>query len=332
MYSMYQESRFKDTFKLVKSFALAAIMFSCSLGWTAEQNKWALLIGIDHYQSSDIPTLQGAVNDVMLMRDVLIGKFNVPEKNIKILKDAEATHDGIVSAIRSHLGQAKSDDVVVLHFSGHGSQIKDESRDEIDELDETLVTYDDRMPGHFGITDDEINGLLAELSQKTKNITLIFDSCHSGAAARAGNAVRKIPTDIRIPPPTPIYAISARGADGIVGLRQDGAEYVLISGSLANELSNEGPFEGKTHGALTWSLTQALKAASESDTYRRIMDRVKSDVNSIYPSQHPQIEGPAKDRIVFGSDSIQASPYLLATTIGDKLVEVTGGGRLWLKA
>jgi Caspase domain/Subtilase family len=323
--SMHRENRYKNAFKFVKGFVLAVTMCSCSYGWAAKQNKWALLIGIDQYQSPDIRTLQGAVNDVMLMRDVLIGKFNVPEKNIKILKDEEATHDDIVSAIRSHLGQAKADDVVVLHFSGHGSQIKDESGDEIDGLDETLVTYDDRMPGHFGIIDDEINGLLAELSKKTKNITLIFDSCHSGAAARAGNAVREIPTDTRKPPPKPDYAISVRGADGIVGMRQDGAEYVLISGSLAKELSNEGPFDGKTHGALTWSLTQALKAASERDTYRSIMDRVKSEVNSIYPSQHPQIEGPAQDRIVFGSDIIQTSPYLLAKTIGDKLVEIGGG-------
>lgn len=325
MKTKQRENVFKGTFRFVKSFAFSALILSCSLVWSAEPNKWALLVGIDHYQSPDIPTLRGAVNDMMLMRDILIGKFGVPEDHIKLLTDSDATHDGIVSAIRSHLGQAKSGDVVILHFSGHGSQIKDESSDEIDGLDETLVTYDDRMPGHFGIIDDEINGLLAELSKKTKNITLIFDSCHSGAAARAGNAVREIPADTRKPPPKPSYAISARGAEGTADTRADGADYVLISGSLAKELSNEGLFDGKYRGALSWFLSQALLSASGHTTYQDVMDEVRAEVNQRYPTQLPQIEGPGQDRVIFGTDRIEVRPYVLVKPSADKTVELAAG-------
>jgi hypothetical protein len=301
------------------------MLLSFATAWSAEQNKWVLLIGIDHYQSPEIPTLRGAVNDVMLMRSILIGKFAVPPDHIKLLTNEQATHDAIVDAIRNHLGQAKPDDIAILHFSGHGSQIRDESGDEIDGFDETLVTYDDRMPGKFGIIDDEINGLIAELSKKTKTITLIFDSCHSGAAARAGNAVREIPADARKPPPKPDFAISSRGAEGEADMRLEGTDYVLISGSLAKELSNEGLFEGKRHGALTWFLAQALTASSERATYHDIMDEVRTEVNARYPTQRPQVEGPGQDRIVFGSDRIQASPYLLVKPVDDKTVEIDGG-------
>jgi caspase domain-containing protein/subtilase family protein len=315
----------ESLFGVLKLLALAVTVLTCSSAWPAEQSKRALLIGIDRYQSPEIRPLQGAVNDIMLMRTILIGKFDVPDDHIMLLTNEQATHQGIVDAIRNHLGKAKPGDVAILYFSGHGSQIKDDSDDEIDGLDETLVTYDDRTEGHYGITDDEINGLMAELSKKTKNITLIFDSCHSGAAARAGNTVRQIAADTRTPPPPPAYAISARGAEGSSDVRADGADYVLISGSLANELSNEGLFEGKRRGALSWFLAQALTAASARTTYRAVMDEVRTEVNQRYPSQSPQIEGPGQDRVFFGTDKIEVRPYVLAKPLADKLVEIQAG-------
>lgn len=42
--------------------------------------KLALLIGIDRYKSNSIRQLSGAVNDIRLMREVLIGKFGMPPR------------------------------------------------------------------------------------------------------------------------------------------------------------------------------------------------------------------------------------------------------------
>lgn len=177
----------------------------------AQPTKLALLIGIDTYKSPEVRQLRGAVNDIRLMREVLVGKFGVPPANITMLENEQATHKAIVAAIKDHLiAKAKKGDVVVVHFSGHGSQMTDSSGDEVDQLDETLVPYDSRTEGIFDISDDEINGLLKQLTDKTKNVTFIFDSCHSGAASRGGNAVRQIETDRRTPPTPPEYAISSR--------------------------------------------------------------------------------------------------------------------------
>lgn len=299
----------------------------------AEPQKWALLVGIDKYKSADIPTLQGAVNDVLLMQEVLINKFMFPKTNIKVLRNEEATHERIVQEIRDHLGQAKTDDVVIFHFSGHGSQMQDISGDEtVDNMDETLVAYDSRSANVFDVSDDEINGLLEELSQKTKNITFIFDSCHSGAAAKAANSVRGIKPDDRTPSKDPMHARSIRGADGALGMRLTGAQYVLISGSLDTELSHEGLFDGKRHGAMTWFLAQSLRSAPKRTTYRSIMDEVKAEVTSRYRSQHPQIEGPAQDRVVFGTDTIRTQPSLLVMPVSEKMVRIEGGTVYGLRA
>ncbi|HBP90827.1 MAG TPA: hypothetical protein DD706_24435 [Nitrospiraceae bacterium] len=288
--------------------------------------KLALLIGIDKYKSPDIRRLSGAVNDIRLMREVLIGKFGMPPENINSLENEQATHQAIIDAIRNHLvAKAKKGDVVVLHFSGHGSQMKDISGDEVDQLDETLVAYDSRTPGVFDISDDEINGLLLQLTEKTKNVTFIFDSCHSGAASRGGNTVREIEADRRTPLPPEDFAVSVRGGEGDADFRPNNSDYVLISGSLAKELSNETDFEGRRHGVLTWFLALALKAAPDRSTYRDVMDQVKSEVSTRFPSQTPQIEGPGQDLVVFGVDKLNTKPYVLVEPAGGNRTRVEAG-------
>ncbi len=309
---------------------LIAFTWLCSTGvvFADDPEKRALLIGIDEYKSSSVSDLRGAVNDVMLMRNILIAKFGVPAQNIRVLTNEDATHAGIVEAIRSHLiDQSEPGDVSILHYSGHGSRMLDASKDETDNWDETIVPHDSRTPGIFDISDDQLNGLMKALTQKTKNVTVILDSCNSGTGLRAaGNTVRTVPNDLRPPPPPADYAITTRGAgDGRDGFSLADSNYVLISGSRADQLSNESVFEGKRHGALTWFLTRALYAAAEDTTYEDVMDSVRFDVVSRYPSQEPQLEGTGTDLVLFGVDRVEAQPYVLVTPTGADSVEIDAG-------
>src|SRR5258708_26693927 len=116
---------------------------------TASPRKLALLIGINKYKYSDpkigFYNLHGCINDIHKMKTLLIGKFGFKADDVKMLPDEEATHKGIVDAIQSFLiDQAKSGDIVVIHFSGHGSQASDPST--VNQLDETIVPYDSRDP------------------------------------------------------------------------------------------------------------------------------------------------------------------------------------------
>jgi hypothetical protein len=124
------------------------------------------------------------------MKTLLTSKFEFPPANVLVLTDEKATHAGIVAAFKKHLiANTQRGDIVVFHYSGHGSQMKDVSGDELDGLDETIVPHDSRDPAGkvFDISDDEINSLLQELSKKTQNITFIFDSCNSGTVTRGAN-------------------------------------------------------------------------------------------------------------------------------------------------
>lgn len=287
----------------------------------------ALLIGIDNYLSDQMRTLRGCVNDVARMKSVLMGRFEVEETNILTLKNEEATREAILGAIQTHLidkARPGAGDVVILHFSGHGSQAEDDSSDEVDGYDETIVPHDSRVGTVRDITDDKLNELLGRLSTKTPNVTVIFDSCHSGSGVRSvqSGTARQAPPDLRPPPRRPADRGLVEGPDD---MRPLGANYVLLSGSLPNELSNEDVFGDRSHGALTYALAQAIESAPPRATYRDLMDRVQAEVTSRFPSQHPQLEGAGIDAVVFGTDRLTSRFFVPVEPAGGSDVTIAAG-------
>lgn len=296
--------------------SMVAVSVACSAAFGTEPVKRAVLVGVDEYRSSGVRNLAGCVNDVELMKTILVGKFEFAPENVLVLRNDQATRAGILRAIRSHLiEESQAGDITVVHFSGHGSQMIDVSGDELDGMDETIVPHDSRQGDVFDISDDEINGLMRQLSEKTPHVAFILDSCHSGSAARAaevGNVARQTPPDCRQPPSPEQFAQGGRGlAEGPDDFRLPGSNYVLISGCKANELSNETAFGNQRHGAMTYFLARALRAAGDQVSYRDVMEPVKADVSARFPAQHPQMEGAGIDTLVFGDKTVLPRPYVL---------------------
>ena len=286
-------------------------------GAQVKYKKLALLVGINDYKY--VTKLKGAVNDVENMRQVLVERFGFPDddQHLLVLRDKQATRDAILKAIKEHLiAKATPASIVVFHYSGHGSQKVDDNGDEIDGYDETLVTYDsghqDPYPNR-DITDDELYDLLNQLTNKTSNVTFIFDSCHSGTITRGAALARTVERDNRPPAgQRPAPMATARGGDeGKSGLHPANSRYALISGSRADEYSYEMGVDGKSYGALTWYLADQIRQTGANATYRDIMDLVKARVTAKYTAQHPQLEGLGEDQLLFSDRSIAAAPYVL---------------------
>ena len=143
----------------------------------------ALLIGVSNYEAN-LPPLAGSKNDVTLIRELLTYKFGFDRSNIQILIDEQATRAQILSSIRALSETSAPDDIVLIHYSGHGSQAPDTNGDEDDGFDETILPYDSRTEGIADITDDELNALIAGF--QSRSVVVILDSCHSGTGTRSG--------------------------------------------------------------------------------------------------------------------------------------------------
>lgn len=297
-------------------------------------NKFALLIGINKYPKLESNyQLKGCVNDVEAMAHILQNNFGFPTSNITLLRDEQATYNGIKAALKMLVEHVSKNSIVVVHYSGHGSRVRDREGDEPDGWDETIVPYDSgREPDeNHDITDDEIYEWLLDLSKKTPYVTLIFDCCFSGTITRDtfGPKARWVEPDgrpIHKLPPSPVAAKDLSkvsrdlGPSGWLPLSQ---RYLLIAGCRDEESSFEHWVkEGDrtiVHGALTYFLIQELVRAEPGTTHRDVFERSSIQVAAAHPHQHPQMEG-ARDRELFGVRDIKPMHFVsVKQRIGDKV-------------
>lgn len=121
----------------------------------------------NHY-GSDFP-LVSCVNDARKMCEIAesLGYDTTTFEN------EEATVVNFTGAMRGAISDLFPGDSLMITFSGHGSQIPNNSDDlEADLLDETLCFYDRMM------IDDELFALLGQLREGVR-VHAVFDSCHS---------------------------------------------------------------------------------------------------------------------------------------------------------
>ena len=142
--------------------------------------KKALLIGIN-YTSTPDAQLNGCIDDVINIRNTLIDAYDYESMNITILRDDELraayqpTRDNIINQLKSLVAQSGNLSELWIHYSGHGSQIRDTNRDEISGYDSMVIPSDFQRKGF--ILDDELLSIIKLIRCKA---ILVFDSCNSG--------------------------------------------------------------------------------------------------------------------------------------------------------
>ena len=87
--------------------------------------RWALVIGIDHFQGNTRPNL-GAVGDAEDVKSALLAA-GVKSDHIKVLEDGAATNAGIRDGLSWLAKNATDTSFSIIHYSGH---VKQEGRTE----------------------------------------------------------------------------------------------------------------------------------------------------------------------------------------------------------
>ncbi|MBD2774289.1 caspase family protein [Iningainema tapete] len=233
--------------------------------------KLALLVGINDYPGT--LALQGCVNDVRLQKELLIHRFGFKDDDIKTLSDRQATRKGILTAFEEHLiKQAKPGDVVVFHFSGHGSRVVDPDRDSPDGLNSTFVPIDSQLPPGFPVSGGTVQDIMGHTlfllmyALKTENVTVVLDSCHSGGGTRGNLRVRSRDGGSILQPSQEEleYQKQWLGRLGLsqqkfIELRRKGvAKGIVIAAARREQLASDASFSEFNAGAFTYELTQYL--------------------------------------------------------------------------
>jgi len=267
--------------------------------------KRALLIGINKYQVPGAD-LRGCVNDVKDLSAALIEFHGFRKRDITLLVDGAATQKAMQAGITSLIRGAKKGDVIVLHYSGHGSNVPDDARnkDEADGRDEILCPTD--LNWDNPLRDDWLRTTFDRLPAGV-SFTTIMDCCHSGtntrailppdakvkqrylpspwglAAAESGRGLpRKVTSELRRSSP------AARKARDIVNAE---LPEVLITGCRDTQTSADAFINGRFNGALTFALVDAIRKGKGRLSYRQLHDRAADVLKARKFDQVPQLEG-----------------------------------------
>jgi hypothetical protein len=280
--------------------------------FTLQATNYALVIGIGNYPDVDYgwPTIHGN-NDISIVCEMLsVNGFK--KENITTLCDSQATYDAILSAFKDLKTKLNKDDVVYIHFSGHGQRITDLNGDEFDKFDEAWIPYDALQEGTYNyngekhLTDDKLNKLLKGLRCKVGakgKIVVVTDACHSGTATRH---LKGIETTEIVRGISEVFYIEI---DGVIYEDYDfynekfteeellkhslehPTEWVSIAACADNENNRQVTLEdGTRYGSLSYAL-YLLRYKLKYLTIKKLRSRLKEEVNRLIPRlQTPQID------------------------------------------
>ncbi|MFZ2900906.1 MAG: caspase family protein [Saprospiraceae bacterium] len=267
--------------------------------------KKALIVAVSHYGPQTGWDTINAQNDVPLLLEAA-EQLGIPRSQIRVLRDGEATHQGIIAALQEIKTTARPGDFIYFHFSGHGQQRQDYDGDEADGFDEALVPYDSPMrfsaayQGERLITDDLIYQWTRDLRPslgKQGGIFITLDACHSGTAARGGGTYR----GATFPMAEREYWRKIR-TESVLTLEntweepcleaETWAPCVVFSATQGNQLNWEyvQPGSGEPCGPLSYALNKCL-TSSRPASFRALFEQVKKEMSRIAPYQQPQAEG-----------------------------------------
>lgn len=227
-------------------------------------SKKALLIGINYVGTAN--QLEGCINDIQHVRSFLLEKCAWNDTDIELLSDQTATKPtraNLEARMQALVQNAQAGDTLVLHYSGHGSRVRDRTRDESDGWDEVLVPLDFNSAGM--ILDDWMwqNVLTKVPNQVT--LYAFMDCCHAGTVFDLRHNYRSL---CRFKQPRLVQGpyVPEQWTDQFTytlersrDIPNPNARIAMFSGSLDPEYAADAYLDAKAQGAFTFALLKTLE-------------------------------------------------------------------------
>lgn len=235
-----------------------------------------LFVGIDRYASQDISWLSCARLDAVALHALFSDSLGGESE---LLVDQEATSSAIQEQL-THLATSDEDDVIVLAFSGHGTETHQ------------LVTYDTDVYD-LASTSIPLDTLTEWISQiPARRLICFLDCCFSGGM---GAKVLKVETVAR----------NLKSAESAI-TQLSGEGRIILTASSPTEPAYENTRLG--HGLLTYYLLEALQGAEEVQQFGKlavyrlleyVTQRVMDAAAQLGKPQHPTLRGQIDGELIW---------------------------------
>lgn len=263
---------------------------------------------------------------------------------IAACRGREATRDGILAAYGALIADARADDAVVVYYSGHGGIVANTTYVPDGDLpryvqhicpsDFARTTEDDFR----GITAIELSLLLAALTRRTRNATVILECCYSAQMSRGpapAPAHQPTPVLTRVGLTKHLRALRERERDfealeltgnrhairvAATGQRGSAFQLPVPPAAALRALGLELP-AGAWIGAMTLVLAQLLVEVGDARVAWRSLGIA---LRTRLGDQRPEIEGPVR-RVPFSLATVDADAVAVRSERGVAIIEA---GRL----
>jgi hypothetical protein len=276
--------------------------------------KYAMLVGINKYPGN---ALNGCVNDVTNLRQMLEENFGFSAENIVMLTDEEATRANILETLDGFGSRLHRDDLFVFAYSGHGTLFPDaysEEQDETDTLhfesdprndnkpffedgkyDAAICPIDTRgtesgKPWHNLILDDELYARFSRYAAQGTFINYLTDSCFSGTQGRDLYKTRSM--KLRDALGIPVDQIKKPAVQHRAAPRDLGGRYLVISSSNSLQPSSEWRDDkGQPCGLFSYVVQKLVKLQSGKITYKELYESSEYVIKQLSKDhQDPQMD------------------------------------------
>lgn len=242
-----------------------------------------------HYGSDG--ALKGCVNDAKAMHELALGQGFKGQ----LLLNTEANRTQVIRAINQAAASLQAGDLFFISYSGHGSRIPDNNRDEDDGMDESWCLYDAQL------MDDELNVYWSRFKAGVR-ILVVSDSCHSGTITKPGELetvyTQQTPRFLPLEQMQKVWRDNEAFYKELTAALPRAAPELkasvrLLSGCQDNQYS----YDGDQNGAFTTQLLQVWNGGRFQGNYQQFhkkilmrMPAIQSPNHSVVGASDPQFD------------------------------------------
>ncbi len=240
----------------------------------------ALIVAVDEYDQEALRNLRAPAADAEALGRVL-GDRQIGDFTVEVVRN-EPAHV-IQAHVEELFSESRSDDVLLVHFSGHG--LKSESG-------ELFFAASNTRPNRLGstaVSADFVQRCMR--ASRSRSVVLLLDCCYGGAFAQ-GSTVRAA-GDVNVLDSFP-HERTGGGRGRAVITASNAMEYAFEGDQLADDHS-------RRPSVFTSALVEGLATGdadrdedgwvSLNDLYDYVFDKVREQSPHQTPSRHVELEG-----------------------------------------
>jgi uncharacterized caspase-like protein len=248
--------------------------------------RFALVIGVDEYEDSQINKLEGAGNDAKAIVEALVQYAGFPRDQVKLLTadqptERRPTRNKILRQLSNMRGAVPKDGLLLIAFAGHGIERGDQAYLLPSDAE---LSNDVSLLEQSSINVDDMRKRIVETG--VGQVLLILDACRNDPSAGRGDADNRLTNKF-----TEHFNFDERNSE----VKAFATLYATDVGSRAYE------YKEKKQGYFSWALVEGLRGAAAND---------KGEVTLGSLLDYLQAQVPKRIRLDLGTGKIQ-KPYAM---------------------